>query len=172
MKRIFLLILLIGLVGCESHHDEHKHDEHKHEEHSDHDEHEEHEDHEGHDDHDDHDDHGHGHGHGDEKTGEGKAITKVDEKHGFQLSHEAQKRLAIKTTSFEKGFYNIPDSAYVVVGKERALYRKREGFFKLIDEHELTGSFTKGDEIVISGIGLLRVSDIFSTDESEYGHAH
>ncbi|WP_412470138.1 MULTISPECIES: hypothetical protein [unclassified Halobacteriovorax] len=157
MKKIFLLILLIGLVGCESHHDEHKHDEHKHEEHSDH------------DDHDDHDDH---HGHGEEKTGEGKAITKVDERHGFQLSNEAQKRLAIKTTTYTKGFVNIPDSAYVVVGKERALYRKRAGFFKLIDEHELTGAFTKGDEIVVSGIGLLRVSDIFSTDESEYGHAH
>ncbi|MFG1503962.1 hypothetical protein [Halobacteriovorax sp. ZH5_bin.2] len=157
MKKIFLLILLIGLVGCEAHHDEHEehgHDEHKHEEH------------------DDHDGHDHHHGHGAEKTGEGMAITKVDKEHGFQLSKEAQKRLAIKTTLYKKSLKGIPDSAYVVVGKERALYRKRAGFFKLIDEHELTGAFVKGDEIVVSGIGLLRVSDIFSTDESEYGHAH
>ncbi|EPZ49878.1 putative lipoprotein [Bacteriovorax sp. BAL6_X] len=188
MKKIILLILLISLVSCESNHEEHNehnHDEHKHEEHQEHSdqdeedkdghdhshEHSE-EDGEGKDEDEDEDGHDHSHEHSDQKTGEGKAIVKVDVNYGIQLSKEAQKRLAIKTVLFETGFNNIPDNAYVVVGKERALYRKRNGFFKLVDEHELTGSFTKGDEVVISGIGLLRVSDIFSTDESDYGHAH
>ena len=29
-----------------------------------------------------------------------------------------------------------------------------------------------GDQIVTGGVGLLRVTDVYSTDESEYGHGH
>jgi hypothetical protein len=29
-----------------------------------------------------------------------------------------------------------------------------------------------GDQIVIDGVGLLRVTDVYSTDTSEYGHSH
>lgn len=146
MKKILLLILMLSFISCE------------HDEHEEHDKHEEHGDH--------HDDHG------SEKVGEEKAITAVDKELGFKLSPEATKRLAIKTVRFEYGFENISKDAYVIVAKERALYRKRDGFYKLIDEHELTGEFQGGDEVVIQGIGLLRATDIFSTDESEYGHAH
>ena len=34
------------------------------------------------------------------------------------------------------------------------------------------GEFKEGDQGVVSGVGLLRVSDIYSTDKSEYGHGH
>ena len=29
-----------------------------------------------------------------------------------------------------------------------------------------------GDQIVTNGVGLLRVTDVYSTDKSEYGHSH
>lgn len=165
MKYIKLLVIIASLSAFASgdHHDEHEHHDDHHKESNEHkDKH--------HDDH--HDDHGHGHGHGEERVGEGKAISAVDEHDGFKLSAEATKRLKIRTRPYMGSFVGLSDSSYVTVRKERALYRLRNGFYKLIDEHDLKAEFKDGDEIVVSGVELLRISDIFSTDKSEYGHAH
>ena len=29
-----------------------------------------------------------------------------------------------------------------------------------------------GDQVVTDGVGLLQVTDVYSTDKSEYGHGH
>lgn len=167
MKYIKLLVIIVSLSAFASgdHHDEHEHHDDHHKENNEHkDNH--------HDDHHDDHGHGHGHGHGEERVGEGKAISAVDEHDGFKLSAEATKRLKIRTRPYMGSFVGLSDSSYVTVRKERALYRLRNGFYKLIDEHDFKAEFKDGDEIVVSGVELLRISDIFSTDKSEYGHAH
>lgn len=166
MKYIKLIVLVFSLsifASGDDHHDNHHedhHEEHNGEHKGEHGEH-----------HDDHDDH-HGHGHGNERSGKDKAITEIDEHLGLKLSAQATARLKIKTVPFSGNLIGIKESSYVVIGKERALYRKRDGFYKLIDEHDFSTAFKPSDEIVIEGIELLRISDIFSTDKSEYGHAH
>ncbi|AYF44038.1 putative lipoprotein [Halobacteriovorax sp. BALOs_7] len=167
MKYIKLIVLVFSLsifASGDDHHDNHHedhHEEHNGEHKGEHGEH--------HDDHDDHDDH---HGHGNEKSGKNKAITEIDEHLGLKLSPQATARLKIKTIPFSYNLSDLNKSSYVIIGKERALYRKRNGFYKLIDEHDFSTAFKPSDEIVIEGIELLRISDIFSTDKSEYGHAH
>jgi len=141
------------------------------EEHSDHEDHEE----EG------HDDHGHGHG-GGKAIGVGKAIIEVDETKGFKLSHEAFKTLKIKLKSAKGSTFKISKSTLVTSKNLKGIYRLRAGFFKLLPvsiTKEVKGGYMvkvsgikTGDQIVVQGVGLLRVADVYSTDKSEYGHAH
>lgn len=151
----------------------------------------EHGDHGGHDDHDDHDEeaghddhgHGHGHGHGGGKAiGAGKAIVEVDEEKGFKLSPEASKTLKIKLSKVVGSKFKISKSTLVTSKNIKGVYRLREGFFKLLPvkiTKEVKGGYMvevlgvkSTDQIVVSGVGLLRVTDVYSTDKSEYGHAH
>lgn len=132
-----------------------------------------------------HSDHhkGEHHGHGSSKAiGEGKAITEVDEAHGFKLSPQAVQSLGLKTKSIRSRAFEVPRSALVLVNDRAGLYRLREGFYKFIpiDGWDVSAKtlnvqskeFREGDEIVVRGVGLLRVSDVYSTDEAEYGHGH
>ena len=175
-------------------HDGHDHNEHSdsierdsHEGH-DHDEHEgveteEHEDHDGQDhvevESDEHD----GHDHGSVKAiGKGKAIEEVDDNKGFRLSKEAIKTLKIKLKSVKGKSFNVEKSALVASKNIKGIYIYRNGYFKLFSvsiNKEMKKSYSVnlsnvrfGDQVVISGVPLLRVSDIYSTDTSEYGHAH
>jgi len=76
----------------------------------------------------------------------------------------------------------IPKEALVVSLNKRGIYRYRNGFFKILPvkiEGEDENTFTvavkglrSGDEIAVGGVGLLRVTDVYSTDTSEYGHGH
>ncbi|WP_417335662.1 hypothetical protein [Halobacteriovorax marinus] len=129
-------------------------------------------------------DHGHGHGHGGGKSiGEGKAISEVDEKRGFRLSPEAFTTLGIKLETYS-GESQIKISKKILVKskEERGIYIMRDKFFKLypvsivkeFPEQYLVKvkGLKEKDQIVTSGVKLLRVSDIYSTDKSEYGHAH
>lgn len=180
-------------------HDEHKHadtgkkdeyedhdniDEHKSDKHdNDHDDHDDHDDHADHDDHEGEED-GHRHGHGGGKAiGEGKAIVEVDEEKGLKLSKEAIKSLSIKLEDYTPSSKTkIAKKTLVTSKNQKGLYRFRRGFFKLINirilkeesNHYLirTSDLARGDQIVVGGVGLLRVSDIYSTDKSEYGHSH
>ncbi|PIK13711.1 hypothetical protein [Halobacteriovorax sp. JY17] len=165
-------------------HDEHGHKkdsekgEHTHEEGDDHHE----EKHDDHEEHGDSDKHGHDHG-GGKAIGEGKAITEVDEERGFKLSQEAITSLGIKLKTITKFNHLLIAKKSLVTSKsEKGIYRFREGFFKFISVKIIkeqgdgyliqVDSLKAKDQIVVSGIGLLRVSDVYSTDKSEYGHAH
>ncbi len=174
-----------------SSHDSHSHNdqskkkkidkEHSHDKHDDHDKHEGH-DHEGHDNHDEHGDHK-GHDHGAQKAiGKNKAITEVDEEKGFKLSREAIKSLSLKLKTVDSSTFEIEKSTLVSTKSIKGIYRFRAGYFKFLKakivKESKNGYIVSvlgvdfGDQIVTNGLGLLRVSDVYSTDKSEYGHSH
>lgn len=193
IKIIFItLFLLNNLVFAEDGHD---HSSHSGDDHSKQEKHDDHEDHKGHDhsrhdnidehkghDHEKRDDHK-GHDHGTSKAiGKGKAIEVVDEKKGFKLSKEAIKTLKLKLQNVDGDEFEISKSTLVSSKSIKGVYRFRAGFFKLLSAKILketkSGYKVKvagvefGDQIVINGVGLLRVTDVYSTDKSEYGHSH
>lgn len=156
-----------------------------HDDHSAHAENNEHDEKENHQ-HSENDSHGEeeaGHDHGSSKAiGKGKAIELVDEEKGFKLSKEAIKTLKLKLESFNSNQINITKNTLVSSKNTKGIYRYREGFFKLINIKiiketkkgytiEIKG-MNFGDQFVVKGTGLLRVSDIYSTDKAEYGHSH
>ncbi|OUR95445.1 hypothetical protein A9Q84_16565 [Halobacteriovorax marinus] len=138
-----------------------------------------HEEHGKHDEHEGHDDHGHG---GGKAIGVGKAIIEVDEVKGFKLSPEAIKSLSIKLSKLDKLELKIKKSTLVTSKNVKGIYLFRAGFFKLLhveiikelrnDYIVKVSSILAGDQIVVGGVGLLRVTDVYSTDKSEYGHSH
>ncbi|MCR9205751.1 MAG: hypothetical protein NXH75_14295 [Halobacteriovoraceae bacterium] len=157
MKNIKIIFLTLFLTNClvfaEGGHDHAKEDDHK------------------------------GHDHGASKAiGKGKAIEVVDEKKGFKLSKEAIKTLKLKLQNVDGDEFEISKSTLVSSKSIKGVYRFRAGFFKLLSAKILketkTGYKVKvagvefGDQIVINGVGLLRVTDVYSTDKSEYGHSH
>ncbi len=156
--------------------DGHAHNDHKKDDGHDHGSHD---DHKGHGDHDSHDDHGHG---GGKAIGKGKAIEEVDEKKGFRLSKEAIKTLKLKLNTVDGSTFKINKKTLVASKNIKGVYRFRAGFFKLLPAKitkELPDGYMVevkgvdfGDQIVINGVGLLRVTDVYSTDKSEYGHSH
>lgn len=127
-------------------------------------------------------DHDHGHEEGGGKIGKGKAINEVDEIKGFSLSIEAIKTLKLKFKKIRKRTFFIEKSTLVSSKQFKGIYRLRGGFFKFISVVILKSTkkgfiissreLGKEDQVVVSGVGLLRVADVFSTDESEYGHSH
>lgn len=146
-------------------------DEHKHDDHAKHD------DHDGHVGHDDHD------GHESSKAvGAGKAISENSKEEGVKLSPEAISKLKLELMSVSGSLVQIPKKALVKVKDETFVYRYRKGFFKMIAAKVMIDSgaglkvklsdITFGDQIVTSGVELLRVSDVYANDESHYGHAH
>lgn len=184
------------LVLAEGDHSDHDHGkEKKKEDHSDHkkgDDHghekKGHDDHKGHKDEDGHahgkskkDDHS-DHGDGGKAIGEGKAIVAVDEVKGLKLSKETIRTLKIKLKTVEGATFKITKETLVTSKSKKGVYRFRGGYFKFLEavilKEEKSGYKVKvkgvefGDQIVINGVGLLRVTDVFSTDESEYGHSH
>ncbi|MAX67625.1 MAG: hypothetical protein CME66_11870 [Halobacteriovoraceae bacterium] len=171
------------------HNKKQKHDEHKHSEghdniesssspvHVEHTDHDDHKEEKGHADHGEHGEHG-----GGKAVGKGKAIEEVDENKGFKLSKEAIKTLKLKLQTVDGDEFSIDKTTLVSSKSTKGLYRFRGGFFKFMPVELLKESKGKylvkvkgvdfGDQIVIDGVGLLRVTDVYSTDTSEYGHSH
>ncbi len=132
-----------------------------------------------HDSHEDED----GDGHSNTKAiGEGKAILEVDKERGFRLSKKAIKSLELQLVNITNSVLVIPKNALVVSKEIKGIYRWRDEYFKFIplkniktlsSGYKITiKEVKKGDRIVIRGVSLLRVTDTYSTDKSEYGHAH
>lgn len=187
-KIVFFALLLGNICYGQDHGHAHEEEAHKgnHQEREADDEHEQHE-YEGDRGHDEHGESAGGHagheGHGSSKAiGKGKAIEEVDERQGFKMSKEAKETIGVKLRKASGGPLTIPKDALVVSLEERGIYRYRNGFFKMLPveiQSEDKGTFTvvvnglrAGDEIAVEGVGLLRVTDVYSTDTSEYGHGH
>lgn len=188
MKKISLLLLIAGLLNSnsafsEEDHNGHDHGSKPHAEHKEgdgHDHGKKHDDLKGHDDHKEGDD-GHNHGSG-KAIGTGKAIVDVDEKKGFKLSKEAIKTLKLKLKTVDGSSFKIEKNTLVASKNKKGVYRFRAGYFKFMQAKIIkempTGYLVEvkgvdfGDQIVINGVGLLRVTDVYSTDKSEYGHSH
>ncbi len=127
--------------------------------------------------HRDHDDHG-----GSKSIGTGKAIEVVDEEKGFKLSKEAIKTLSIKLQTIASDEFLIGKKTLVVSKSIKGIYRFRGGFFKFLPVTSIKKVKDRylikvkgvgfGDQIVINGVGLLRVADVYSTDKAEYSHSH
>jgi hypothetical protein len=182
LKVIFSLITLVSLSAFSSddhkdHKDEHK-SEHKDEHENDHkDEHkDEHkgehkDDHDdekksaGHDDHDDHDDH--------------KEENKPD---GFKLNAVSMKTFELKFVKYIPQKTIVSKNAVYKGLNEVNLYRVRAGVFKRIDFNILSKNndsylvsspdLSPGDEIVVHGIGFLRIAEIAASGGLSDSHSH
>lgn len=131
------------------------------------------------------DDHGHGHEdeHGRGKNvGSGRAILEVSEAEGFRLSKEAFQVLDIKFKDAEQDRIQIKKDVLVSYQNKMGVYRYRNEFFKFIpvtikeqkqDQYLVQSpSLQSGDKVVTSPVGLIRITDVYSTDTAEYGHGH
>ncbi len=155
--------------------DGHNHKKKKHDDTKGHDDHSDHG--EGHENHEGHDEHG-----GGKAIGKGKAIEAVDKIKGFKLSKEAIKTLKLKLQTVDGDEFTIQKTTLVASKGSKGLYRFRGGFFKFLPVKiikEINNKYLVkvkgvdfGDQVVTNGVGLLRVSDVYSTDKSEYGHSH
>ncbi len=131
--------------------------------------------------------------HGDDKAeeeteeaasvGPDKGITEFSERNGFKLSPEALKNFDLKFQKLDSdGPWVIPKSALVHSGEETNLFRKRKDFFRRIDfqiiksnRNELTvdsDDLREGDEVVLVGLGFLRIAELAATGGVGHGHSH
>jgi hypothetical protein len=139
---------------------------------------------------DEKDDHGHAtkeSEHGEEEgasnVGPDKGIIEASAENGIRLSPEALKNFEIRTLKITgNGPWPIPTSARLLAGEEVNIYRVRDGAFKRIDftqakktPENMTINSTdlkSGDEIVISGIGFLRIAELAAFGGAPEGHSH
>lgn len=131
-----------------------------------------------------------GHAHGEEEeeeapssVGPEKGILEANESSGIKLSPEAIRNFEIKTQKITgSGPWTFPSSARFQSGEEENLYRLRDGFFKRVDfKHSERGplQFTAGskylkdgDEVVVGGIGFLRIAELAAFGGAPEGHSH
>lgn len=142
--------------------------------------------HEGHSDTEKHGDSDHKHGEEEEEggsVGPEKGIIEASERTGFKLSPEALKNFELKFKKLSgDGPWALPQNAVVHSGEERNLYRLRAGFFKRIDFETNRKSnaeifvdsddMREGDEIVVDGLGFLRIAELAAFGGVAHGHSH
>lgn len=119
---------------------------------------------------------------GSKAIGKNKAIISVDDVKGFQLSKEAIQTLKLKLQTVNGSELLITKNTLVTSKGTKGIYRFRAGFFKFLPvvlKKEDKGMYFItvkelgfGDQIVVDGVDLLRVADVYSQDKSEYGHSH
>ncbi len=178
---------VVGHEEGEEHHDEHrdKHEKHAKEKHSDEKSHDKKDAKDSHDDHEEHGDH-------DEHTekeeenpqvGEGKGITAASAEDGIKLSSQATKNFEIETIKITTlNNIIISQKAIVTAGDEVNIFRFRDGFYKRIDFDVVKKNDGKmnikskdlkvNDQIVIHGIGFLRIAEIAAFGGAPEGHSH
>lgn len=116
-------------------------------------------------------------------VGPEKGIVEASERSGFKLSPEALKNFELKLKKLSgDGPWSVPNSVIVHSGEEVNVFRLRNGFFKRIDFHiikksesEITidsGDLREGDELVISGLGFLRIAELAAFGGVAHGHSH
>mgnify|MGYP003393911843 CR=1 FL=1 len=128
-----------------------------------------------HEEHEDHDENA--------RVGPGKGILEASEADGIKLSPEAEKNFGIarqKITSLAS--IGISKTTVVTAVAEVNVFRYRNGFYKRIDFEEVSRSQDKiairskdlkmGDEIVIDGLGYLRIAEIAAFGGAPEGHSH
>lgn len=131
------------------------------------------------------DDHGHAHGEEEEQSasvGPDKGIVEANDESGFKLSPEAFKNFELKFVNVSSGTLTLPRSAIVLAGEETNLFRMRKDFFKRIDfkivrqsEKEIvvqSKDLSPGDQIVVAGLGFLRIAELAAFGGVAHGHSH
>lgn len=105
------------------------------------------------------------------KMGEGKALVAVDKHKGFKLSPESLQTLGIQTVPINVTSPDIPKKSLVTIKNQKGIYILRSGFFRFV-ELSSNMNLKSGDQVVVQGMGLIAITDVYTTDESEYGHSH
>lgn len=150
----------------------------------------EHQDHKDGDKHDEKEEEGHGdHADGEEheeenpQVGPDKGIVEANKEKGFKLSAEAERNFGIQKIKVLKiQSLEIPKNAIVTAGMEVNLYRYRDGYYKRIDFKTIASNQSSAtvtskdlvlnDEVAVSGLGFLRISEISAFDGAPAGHSH
>lgn len=120
---------------------------------------------------------------GSSQVGPDKGILVADEHRGIKLAPEAARTFSIKTLSLKgSGPWSIPPAAKLYSGEEVNLYRLRDDFYKRIDFKELrkeqntisisAADLRAGDQIVVGGIGFLRIAELAAFGGAPEGHSH
>lgn len=141
--------------------------------------------HEGEDNQGDEEDHAHGDEENEESKSVGpeKGIIEASEAQGIKLSPEALRNFEIKSQKLiGNGPWSFPISALFQSGEEVNLYRLRNGFFQRIDFIQVSRNSQQfvassknlrvGDEVVIAGLGYLRIAELTAFGGNSEGHSH
>lgn len=125
----------------------------------------------------------HKHEEGNDNVGPDKGIVEASEENGIKLSKEAFGNFGIKTQKLSgAGPWTVPSSARLFSGEEINLYRVRDHFIKRIDFKTIkasagavtiqTSELKTGDEVVVNGIGFLRIAELVAFGGAPEGHSH
>lgn len=107
--------------------------------------------------------------HHEERFGDQKALTDVDAEKGFKLSPESIKIMGIETKDIDANNPQIPKSSFVSIKDKKGIYIVRNSYFKFVELTSLN-NLMSGDKLVTKGMGIIAITDIFSTDDTEYSH--
>ncbi len=113
--------------------------------------------------------HSEGDEHNKNRFGQEKAITDVDEQNGFKLSPESIKTMGIETRVIDVKGPQIPKSSFVSVKNKKGFYILRDGYFSFVELNSIR-DLMPNDRVVTKGMGIIAITDVFSTDEAEYSH--
>jgi hypothetical protein len=116
-------------------------------------------------------------------VGPEKGILSADEHEGFKLSPEAIKSFELQHQKLNgPSPWKLPRTALLLAGEERNIYRVREGNYKRIDFKVLkdapdsmtieSSDLKTGDEVVIKGLGFLRIAELSAFGGAPEGHSH
>lgn len=104
------------------------------------------------------------------RIGPGKAILEATMDNGIRLSEKAAHNLELFLSPVKQsGFITVPTSALVKFQDFYGVYRKRDGWFKMVEVEPSIKNGTSvisskelkiGDEIVVANADLLRVVDL------------
>lgn len=104
------------------------------------------------------------------RFGPGKAVEAFDKEEGFKISDKAAISLGVKFTPLaNKGPWRVPISSIVHMKQSVAVYRRFEGWISmvLVKINTRENGFVEiqsvdlepGDEVAISGVSFLRMTD-------------
>jgi hypothetical protein len=117
------------------------------------------------------------------KIGPTKGILKADKELGFILSPEAVKNFGMSTLKLNaSSSWTIPLKARVLSKDEVNLFRIRNGHIKRIDFEKLSNDgdnmkvksseLQSGDEVIVDGVGYVRIAEITAFGGGSEGHSH
>lgn len=101
----------------------------------------------------------------------GKAVYEISVKDGMKLTEKALKNIEVRTFKLKAGSDQaVPPESLVYFSDQVGVYRLRLGWFKLVQVQVLSknnkdtlirsSEFQSGDELVVRGAELLRVSEL------------
>ena len=104
-------------------------------------------------------------------VGPQKGVLEANDKDGFTLSDQAFRTLGVQSKMIQsKQTHILPPKSLVYFQNEVGVYRLRKGWFKLIEGEVLNRSSSQvlfkstglipGDQVVIEGAPLLRLTDL------------